>query len=252
VHVVTQVPAVDRALRVLELMAEERASLTLTEIARRTDIPVASCHAILNTLEAKGYASRTVIGRSHYWQATLAMYHLGAVLVNRLGITDGSEPHLQVLAESVGCPAHLGVLDGTNVMYVVKVPAPVFIQFDTYPGKVSPFHLTALGRAIAAFLPADRREGLLRGLPARFAGILDDTLQRGYALEDGEEMAGVGCIAAPIRDARGEVRGSVGITGFSEDIIEKHEATSARAVLDAAGAISAGLGYVPRPFVPLP
>lgn len=247
----TVIPAVDRALRVLELMARERSSLTLTDIARRTEIPVASCHAILNTLEAKGYASRTVIGRSHYWSPTLSMYHLGAEVVNRLGVTDGAEEYLRTLAEAVGCPAHIGVLEGGNVMYIAKVPAPVFIQFDTYAGKASPFHITALGRAIAAFLPQERRDALLVGLPEQISAELDATRERGYALEEGEELPEVGCIAAPIHDARGEVRASVGITGFTADIVAANQAASAHAVLEAASAISAGLGYTPRPVLPV-
>ena len=240
------IPAVERSLRVLELLASQRQPLTLSDVARRTEIPNASCHAILHTLEANGYASRTIVGRSHYWQPTLALYHLGAAMVNRLGITEVAEPHLRALAESVGCPAHLGVLEGVNVMYIAKVPAPAFIQFNTYPGKVSPFHLTALGRAIAAFLPAERQVALLDGLPDRFARILAETRERGYAIEDGEDVAGVGCLAAPIYDARGELRGSVGITGFSDEILGAEGEPAARAVVAAAAAVSAGLGYAPR------
>jgi IclR family acetate operon transcriptional repressor len=240
-----RVPAVERSLRVLELMAEDGSGLTLTEIARRTRIPAASLHAILHTLEARGYAARRVVGRSHYWSATLALYHLGAGLVRRLGVTEVAVPHLRTLAETVGCPAHVGVLEGTDVMYVAKAPAPVFIQFDTYPGKASPFHLTALGRAIAALQPEERRAQLLAGLPSRFARILAETRERGYAVEDGEEVEGVGCVAAPIRTADGDVRASIGITGFSAQLFAGDEVPSAQAVLRAAAAVSAELGYVP-------
>jgi DNA-binding IclR family transcriptional regulator len=246
----SRVPAVERSLRVLELMAQDGSPLTLTEIARRTGIPTASCHAILHTLESSGYAARTVVGRSHYWEATLALYHLGAALVKRLGITDVALPHLRALAEGVGCPAHVGVLEGTDVMYIAKAPAPVFIQFDTYPGKASPFHLTALGRAIAAFQPQERQAQLLAGLPERFAHILLETRERGYAVEDSEEIEGVGCVAAPIRTADGDVRASIGITGFSAELFEGDEVPSAGAVVAAASAVSRDLGYAPHPAAP--
>ena len=241
-----QVPAVERALRVLELMAEEDSRLTLSEIAQRTGIPTASCHAILNTLEANGYAARDVIGRSHYWRATLALYHLGAALVNRLGITEVAMPHLRALAETVRCPAHLGVLERKDVMYIAKAPAPVFIQFGTYAGKASPFHLTALGRAIAAYLPAEDKALLLEGLPERFARILAETRERGFAIEDSEENEGVGCVAAPVRSAAGEVCASVGITGLSAELFVDGDVPVAAIVLDAAGAVSAEIGHVPQ------
>lgn len=238
-----EVPAVARALRVLELMAAERSPITLSEIARRAEIPPATCHAVLHTLEARGYAARTVVGRSHYWGPTLALYHLGASLVHRLGITDVALPTLRTLAESVGCPAHIGVLEDRSVTYVAKVPAPVFIQFDTYAGKVSPFHLTALGRAIAAYQSDERQAELLEGLVPRFARVLEETRARGYALEDSEEVKGVGCVAAPIRNAQGEVCASVGITGFSADLMIDGDVPSAEPVLRAAAEVSAALGY---------
>lgn len=246
-----RVVAVERGLRVLELLVEEREPLTLRDIAERAGIPTASCHAILHTLEEQGYAARRIVGRSQFWEATLAIYHLGALLVGRLGLRDVALPQLRLLAERTGFPAHLGVLVGAEVMYLEKAAAPAFIQFDTYPGKLSPFHLTALGRAIAAQLPRDERETLTAGLPPSFAELLAQARARGFAVEDGDEVEGVGCVAAPVYGAAGDVRASIGITGFSAELFgpERAEGVIA-AVLAAAREVSAALGHAPAVAAP--
>jgi DNA-binding IclR family transcriptional regulator len=77
------VPAVSRALRVLELLVNEREPLTLSKIATRAEIPPASCHAILHTLKNEGYAAPRIEGRAQYWQPTLALYHRGSTLIER-------------------------------------------------------------------------------------------------------------------------------------------------------------------------
>ena len=246
------VPAVKRALRVLELLAQEPEPLTLQEIVARTGIPVASCHAIMHTLLEEGYAAREAVGRTQVWSPTLQLYHLGSSVVSRLGLREVALPHLRTLSGALGVPAHLGVLVGADVMYVEKVAAPSFIQFSTYPGLRTPFHLTALGRAIAAFLPPPERAPLLTGLEPRFAKILEDVRAGGYATEDGDEVEGVGCVAAPVSDASGRVVASVGITGFSNELFRDGEIPALPDVLAAAERISRELGHRGGEGAPLP
>jgi len=239
------VPAVKRALGVLELLVHEDEPLSLSAIAQRTEIPVASCHAIMHTLLEEGYVVRRSEGRAQYWEPTLALYHLGATLVSRFGIRPVALPHLRELAADLGVPAHLGVLVGRDVMYLEKAAAPSFVQFDTFAGKRSPFHHTALGRAIVAFLPEQERELLLPGSGegAELARVLADVRRDGYAREDGEEAAGIGCVAAPIFGADGAVIASAGITGFSRELFPGDAVPAAAAVTRAAAAISADLGH---------
>ncbi len=236
------VPALERGISVLELLVRERKPLSLSDVARRTGIPTASCHAILHTLRELGYVARRISGRTHEWEPTLLLYHLGSTLVTRLGLRDVALPHLHSLAESLGCPAHAGVLVGSSVMYLEKAAAPTFVQFDTYPGKLSPFHLTALGRAIVAFLPAQEQSALLESLPPHIEQILIAARATGYAVEDGEEVDGVGCVAAPVFGPAGAVCGSVGITGFSKDIFGANLPRVADAVAEKAAAVSSELG----------
>ncbi|GAB3574977.1 hypothetical protein GCM10027445_36670 [Amycolatopsis endophytica] len=73
-------PSVDRALTVLETLVDAGEGLTLTALARTTEIPLATCASIVYTLESRGYARRRVVGRSHFWRATTRLYELAAPL----------------------------------------------------------------------------------------------------------------------------------------------------------------------------
>lgn len=244
----------DRALTVLETLIEAEAPMTLTALAQDAGIPLATCAAIAQTMEQRGYAARQVVGRSHFWRPTLRLSALAARLLRAIDPSDIARPHLQLVAEKLGMPAHLGVLDGSTVVYVAKSAPPGFIQFDTYPGKISPFNLTALGKAIAAFLPESELNPLLDHLATgtgpkasrrRQSELKDDLAgirERGYAVEDQEELADIGCIAAPVFDVDERVAYAVGVTGFSRELLIDRFEESVELIRQAAGRISQGLG----------
>jgi DNA-binding IclR family transcriptional regulator len=248
-------PSVDRTLTVLETLVGADDGLTLTALARTTRIPLATCASIVYTLEQRGYATRRVIGRSHFWRPTMRLYDLGAPLIRQEAISEVAQPQLRHLADELGMPAHVGVLDGASVVYVAKAANPGFIQFDTYQGKVSPFNLTALGRAIAAHLPDIELEPLLGQLTPgtgpkakkptvrAFRAQLAKVRQSGYALEDEEEEADIACVAAPFFDADGRVNGSVGVTGFSRDLNGPKLNRAAELVVRQGKEISSKLGF---------
>lgn len=252
-------PSTDRALTVLETLVEAGEPLTLTLLAQTAGVPLATCASIVQTLEQRGYAAREVVGRSHFWQPTLRLYALASTLIRGLDPARTAQPHLRRLSDAVGMPAHLGVLDGARVVYVAKAATPGFVQFDTYLGKVAAFNLTALGRAIAAHLREDELAPLLghlvtgRGPNATrpdVAGLraeLAATRERGYGLEDEEEQADIGCLAAPVFDASGRVTYAVGVTGFARELMHQRFERAVSAAQEAARAISAELGGPGRP-----
>lgn len=247
-------PATDRTLTVLEVLSRGPEAMTLTAIAAAADIPIATCAAILYSLEARGYATRTVVGRSHFWSLTLGLYSLASQQVHKLNLASSTRQDLQALSSRVGLPAHVGVVSGNKLVYLAKEAGASFIQFDTYPGKVVPFNLTALGRAVAAHLPPERIDELLDGLeagagpnaapPEREAFLAQLALirQTGYAIEDQEEVEGVACIAAPFFDASGSVVAAVGVTSIADRMEGDFRAEVIDSVVAAGHALSRRLG----------
>lgn len=248
-------PTVARALTVLETLVESDEGVTLTALAKRTNIPLATCASIVYTLEQRGYAHRRVVGRSHFWRPTLRLYGLATQLVRKVDLSTVAQRELRELADTVEMPVHIGVLTGPSVVYVAKAATPGFIQFDTYPGKVSPFNVTALGKAITAHLPQQELEPLLTQLtpgrgpkaaepsPEAFLAELSEVRKRGYAVEDQEEQAEIGCMAAPFFDADGRVAGAVGVTGFSRDLTGRRRREAIAGVTQVARTISRKLGF---------
>jgi DNA-binding IclR family transcriptional regulator len=258
-------PAVDRGLTVIERLVAADEEMTLTALAKATRIPLATCASIVYTLERRGYATRRVVGRSHFWRPTLRLYGLASQLVRKIDLSSVAQPELRVLADELDMPAHIGVLDGATVVYVAKAATAGFIQFDTYPGKVAPFNLTALGRAITAYLPENELAPLLSRLvpgrgpaagdssPTAFRALLDTVRAHGYAVEDEEEQAEVACVAAAFFDAEGRVAGAVGITGFARDLAGERRKKAVAGVRRVATEVSRRLGCqtaaLPRPEV---
>lgn len=247
-------PGVDRTLTVLEHLVMTDEDLTLTALAKVTRIPLATCASIVYTLEHRGYAARRVVGRSHFWRPTLRLYSLASQLVRKVDLSQIATSEMRALADQLGMPVHIGVLDGASVVYVAKAATPGFIQFDTYPGKVAPFDLTALGRAVAAHLPPEELAPLLPQLTAgqgprargssqkEFKAVLETVRADGYACEEEEEQAGISCLAAPFFDAESRIAGAVGVTGFAHDLVGEKRQSAAEGVVRLGVVISQRLG----------
>lgn len=247
--------SVARTLTVLETLVASDDGLTLSALAKATRIPLATCAAIIYTLEQRGYASRRVVGRSHFWTATLGLYGLAAQLVRKVDLSSVAQVELRSLADSIHMPVHIGVLNGASMVYVAKAAAPGFIQFDTYPGKMSAFNLTALGKAISAFMPEEQLRPLLKRLAVgegpgalppgaeAFLGQLEQVRERGYALESEEEQADISCVAVPFFDAEHRAAGAVGVTGFTRELVGDTFTHAVNGLTEIASTISGRLGY---------
>lgn len=246
---------VDRTLTILETLAASTEAMTLTVLAQKTRIPLTTCAAIMISLENRGYATRRIVGRSHFWRLTMGLYGLASQLVREIDLSSIAQQELRELAERIKCPVHIGVLNGQSVVYIAKAASPGFIQFDTYPGKVAPFNLTALGRAIAAYLPEEELSPLLGKLvpgagpdplppgPEAFVQELEQTRKRGYAVENEEEEAGVSCLAAPFFNADGHVAGSVGATSLASELVGQSRKEIASELITLGREISHRLGF---------
>jgi len=247
-------PSAARTLNVLEALVRADDGITLTALAKAAEVPLATCASIVYTLEERGYAARRVVGRSHFWRATLGLYGLASQLVRNVDLATVAHEEMRGLADELGMPVHIGVLSGANVVYVAKAATDGFIQFNTYPGKLAPFNLTALGKAIAAHLDDERLQPLLRRMvagegpgalpagPDAFLQQLADVRAQGYAEEREEETADISCVAVPFFDADGTAAGSVGATGFAKDFTGARFERAVAGLQAIARGISAKLG----------
>ncbi len=241
-----RVPAISRALAVIELFARSRRPLTLSAVSRAIGIPKSSCLSILSTLESCDYIRRFP---DHGWGLTFKVYSVGMEAAAGLDILTFSARILERLRDETGLTAHLALPLGNTIVYAQKVEASGIVRFDTYPGKVASLHHTAVAPAILAYLEPSELESFLSGY--RFTGgtnaaahtrreyeeRLAEIRNRGYAGENEEGRKGVGCLAAPVFDFSSHVIGSVGLTGLSSDIGE-HASVLGEKVMKAARDLS--------------
>ena len=199
------VQSLERAFELLELMAEAGGEVALSRLALESGMPLSSIHRLVRTLVARGYV-RQLPSRRYVLGPRLI--HLGEIASRTLATW--ARPHLSQLVDAIGETANLAMLDGDRVVYAAQVPSRHSMRMFTEVGRRVHLHCTGVGKVLLAGLPDDAvREVLARaGMPARTARTLTDpdallaelhrVAGQGFALDDGEEEAGVRCVAVPL------------------------------------------------------
>jgi IclR family transcriptional regulator, acetate operon repressor len=199
------VQSLDRAFRILELMAQAEGEVPLSWLAEQSGMPVSSIHRLVRTLVARGYVRQLP---SRRYALGPRLIHLGEIASRSLATW--ARPHLAGLVDAIGETANLAVLDGDRVMYAAQVPSRHSMRMFTEVGRRVHLHSTGVGKALLAALPdAEARELLARtGMPAytprtltdpeTFMAELHRVAAQGYAIDDGEQEAGVRCVAVPV------------------------------------------------------
>lgn len=247
--------AVERALSILEAIAQRGSGMTHSDISRKLSIPKSSVTYLLRALELCGYVQR---------ERATGGYMLGLkVLSLARGVEVGSDiketalPILRRVVERCGLTAHLAVLDHGDAVYVEKVDSPGFIKMDTWVGKRMDLHSTGVGKALLAFSSANDVEALIRGrglkrktprtiaTHAGFLRELEKVRERGYAIDDEENSLGARCVAAPVIDSYGKVLAAVGLSGTIGQIDKASLRKTAEIAKEAAREISRRLTHSP-------
>lgn len=218
------VQSVERALDVLEALAEHGGAAGLSEIAARTGLPYGTIHRLLQTLLARGYVR----------QESDRRYALGGGLVRLGGIAESmvgvwARPYLAKMVELSGETANLAVLEGDFVVYVAQVPSPRRLRMFAEVGRRVLPHSTAVGKVLLAGRPAADAVAVFErtGMPRRTRNTitdvnvmlaeLDRVRARGYAMDLGEEELGVHCLAVPVWDGD-RVVAAMSVSGPAERI----------------------------------
>jgi len=244
--------AVERALTMLEAIAERDNGMTNAEISRRLEMPKSSASYILRALERRGYLRRD--SETNKYRLGLKVLSLSRGALDGLDVRVIALPALQSLMERSHLTAHLAVLDHGEAVYVEKVEAPGFVKMNTWVGRHMPIHCTSVGKALVAWLPEVEVKALLKEsgmrkrtpktivVYARYMQELARVREQGHAVDDEENSHGVRCVAAPIFDSSGRVAASVGVSGTTAQNGLDHLPKVAELVKEAARKVSQRLG----------
>lgn len=246
--------SVSRALRALELIAEA-GELGVTELGRRLDVHKATASRLISTLAERGLVERDPA--SERYRLGFGLIRLAGAAIAGLDLVRTAHPILEDLAERTRETVTLGVLSGGDVVYVDQVAGTHSIVSVSWVGRGTPLHCTSNGKVLLAWMDEDGRERLLAAPLARLTdstivdtNVLRTQLQevrtRGYAqtLEELEE--GLNAVAAPVRQADGQVVASLSVSGPAFRIRPLDLPRVGRLAVEAASSISRRLGHVER------
>jgi DNA-binding IclR family transcriptional regulator len=245
--------AVERALTMLEAIAQESEGLSNAEISRKLKMPKSSASYILRTLEARGYVNRDA--ESGKYRVGLKILSLSRGALSGIDVREVALPIMRHLVEKTNLTCHLAILDGPDAVYIEKVEPTGFLRVDTWVGRRMRVHATSVGKALAAYIPEERLEKIIESsdmekrtpktittLP-RLLKELEKVRHQGYAIDDEENNLGARCLAAPVFNQHGGIEASVGLSGTVLQVSPQTMPRIVEALKDAARHISMQLGY---------
>jgi DNA-binding IclR family transcriptional regulator len=240
---------VARALGVLEVFSAGHLELTLSEIARRAGLPLTTAHRIVGELTRWGALERADHGG---YQVGLRLWEVGALAPRGHGLREIALPFLEDLYEATRQNVQLGVVDGTEVVYVERIAARTAVAVITRAGSRMPLHATGVGLVLLAFADVAFQERILAAPmrrftektivnPAELRRVIADVRHRRIAISDGQVTLDALSVAAPIFGTDGRVTAALSVV-----VPNEHSAQEYIPVVHAAArGISRGLGWRP-------
>jgi DNA-binding IclR family transcriptional regulator len=240
-----------KGLQILTMIAERDEGLTLSEVSRLSGVPKPTAHRLINVLLECGMIRS---GPKDRYLVGPQCLILGNRFLNGLDLRQEAQDLLRKLARDTMETCHLGIKEGTRIVYIEKVESPHAVRMYSRVGATNPVHSTALGRAILAYCGEDTVEAVIdSGLecrtpntitdPNRFRANLAEIKERGFAVDDVENEEGIRCVAAPVFDHSGDVVAGISVSGPEQRITKDRLNDLGIKVVEAAFALSQRLGY---------
>jgi len=249
----SQVPALDRALSILELLARHPDGMRMREIAEQLELPANSVFRITATLEERGYLLRE--GEDMRYRLSRKLLSLGYAAIGEDKLIEHSLDVMQQLRDESQETVLVGVRADTQGIVLEQVAAVQPVKFLVDPGTHFPLHTSAPGKVFVAFLPEVEREGVLRRMKftrfnertldtrTKFEAELESVRELGYGLDRAEQIEGLHCVAAPIFNHRGYPIAAIWVTGPSFRFPASDLPRIGIKVVAAARRISQRFGY---------
>jgi IclR family KDG regulon transcriptional repressor len=248
------IQSLDRALKILDVLADRDEPIGLTELARSMGLDSSTVYRLLYTLRIHGYARQG--GRDRRYRLGPKAIELGQKALQKFTLLERGRPFLRELAATSEETATLVGLVGNSTVCVSKKERPGFLSFSPRIGAEAPPYCTATGKAVIANLPEGELERLLDSI--EIVGRTDNTIteltalkehlrtvrEQGYAVDDEEYHPGIRCVAAPVFDHDGVVVGSIGISAAATSLTPEKAEQIAPVVVDIGRRLSISMGYL--------
>jgi len=224
-----------RGLEILKMFDASHSTLSLAEIAANLGVSRTVPFRFLYTLQHLGYLFQDETTKRY--QLTPKVMELGFAFLNTMQLPELARPYLEKLRDQTGASAHIGILDGNEVVYIARAATSTnFSTLNVMIGSRLPAHATSMGKVLLAFLPQEKLNAqlesvnlqsfttqtktMLRDLTTELEGIR----QRGYAVSNEEFEIGICSVAVPIFDRDKMITAAVNVAAptsiLSADILD--------------------------------
>jgi len=243
---------IDRAIAIMNCYSEKRSELTFTEFLQETALSKSTLYRLLQVLEQHRFLERNDSGT---YSLGIKILELGSIAFASLNLRRLAMPQLEKLVDATGETAHLGVLDGSEVLFIAKVESPHPIRIPSGVGFRVPAYCSGVGKALLCRLsdtelntylsrtPLERQTDRTIVSPERLKEELRVTRDRGYSLNQGELTEDIRCVAAPIYDLSGRVVAAVSVAAPAHRLKRQTNLRVANLVQETAAKISRQLGF---------
>jgi IclR family pca regulon transcriptional regulator len=224
-----------KGLAVLQTFSEIGRPVSLTEIAKALNVNKTTATRLCLTLSELGFLIRDKQRRFHVTPRVLT---LGVSCILSLNWRQAAESSLRHLFEEIQETVTLTLLDGANILYVIRIREPAFLPADIRLGTKVPVHCTAAGKLLMAMGPPNRTKPILDHIELRpvthrtitnlqtFKAELEVIRKRGYALTEEEFALGTRGLAVPILNSEGVSAAAINVSVLTtrytqEELVDK-------------------------------
>lgn len=248
------VQSLERGLSVIRALSAPEPQ-TLSDVARATGLTRAASRRFLLTLQQLGYVHLS----GTRFQLTPQVLELGYAYLSSLTLPEVAQPHLERLVEEIHESSSVSVLDGTDVVYVARVPTRRIMRVAISVGTRFPAYATSMGRVLLAGLDPDALDAVLADTDlvaltpqtihktAALRAELARVREQGYALVDQELEAGLRSIAAPIHARTGAVVAAINVSAHATRTVEDVKTALLPPLLATAAAVERDLAAAMPP-----
>lgn len=248
----TSVQVVERVFLIIEYLSQVGEPKGPTEIAAATGIHKSTVYRLLTSMCRGGYIEKTGAGA---YTIGVKLVEIVSSHINSLELQTEARPLLNELHAELGLTVHLGILDGSDVIYVEKMDINRNLRIYAQIGMRVPAHCSSLGKCLLSRLSGDELEYLFyrrkleRYTPNTIVALSDlkehlrEVRRLGWAMDNGEYIVDNRCIGAPVFDYRGEIIAAVSASGPLALLVDNRVIKVAERVKKTAAQISLRLCY---------
>lgn len=223
------VQSVDRALRIIEFLAENPTGAGITEISKSLGLSKGTVHRLISTLKERDFAYQS--SNTELYRLSYKILYLYNCISNNIDMFKVSRPIIRKFADKVDATVHLATLDEkrSNIVYIDRIE-PMNSQkpfvMSSRVGKKAPCYCTASGKILLSQYSDDEIRDILKG--EEYKTYTDKTIKnidefleeihkvrkQGYALDENEYDHGIICISIPIYNSNGKIDFAMSVTGL--------------------------------------